>query len=72
MKCPPVKSRGFTTCGRITTLWHYPQIVKQSRQLAERRVGTSEVVIAHADKAMKNLHDKYYKMIHQKKKVTGP
>ncbi|MDR1899017.1 MAG: IS110 family transposase [Treponema sp.] len=47
--------------------WHYPRVVKQSKRLAERRVGTSELVIAHADKAMRQLHDKYYKMIHQKK-----
>jgi transposase len=47
--------------------WHYPRVVKPSKRLAERRVGTSELVIARADKAMRQLHDKYYKMIHQKK-----
>jgi transposase len=47
--------------------WHYPRVVKQSKRLAERRIGTSELVIARADKAMRRLHDKYYQMIHQKK-----
>jgi transposase len=47
--------------------WHYPRQVKVSKRLAERRVGTSERVIARADKAMRQLHDKYYQMIHQKK-----
>jgi transposase len=47
--------------------WHYPRVVKQSKRLAERRIGTSELVIARADKAMRQLHDKYYQMIHQKK-----
>jgi transposase len=47
--------------------WHYPRQVKVSKGLAERRVGASEVVIGRADKAMRELHDKYYTMIHQKK-----
>jgi transposase len=47
--------------------WHYPRPVKVGKGLSERRVGTSEVVIGRADKAMRELHDKYYKMIHQKK-----
>jgi transposase len=47
--------------------WHYPRPVKVSKQLAERRIGTDELVIARADKAMRKLHDKYYQMIHQKK-----
>jgi transposase len=47
--------------------WHYPRQVTVSKRLAERRTGTSELVIAKADKAMKKLHDRYYKMIHQKK-----
>jgi transposase len=47
--------------------WHYPRQMKKSKRLAERRIGTSEAVIARADKAMKELHDKYYKMIHPKK-----
>jgi transposase len=47
--------------------WHYPRPVKVSKQLAERRIGTNELVIARADKAMQKLHDKYYQMIHQKK-----
>jgi transposase len=47
--------------------WHYPRQVKASKRLAERRVGTSELVIGRADKAMRQLHDKYYQMIHQKK-----
>jgi transposase len=47
--------------------WHYPRPVKVGKRLAERRVGTSELVIGRADKAMKKLHDRYYKMIHQKK-----
>jgi hypothetical protein len=54
MKCFPVKSRGFTTCGR-------------GKDLAERRIGTSELVIGRADKAMRELHDKYYHTIHDKK-----
>jgi hypothetical protein len=37
------------------------------RRLAERRVGTNERVIAQADKAMRKLHDRYYKLIHHKK-----
>jgi hypothetical protein len=37
----------------------------------ERRAGASETVVARADKAMKNLHDKYYKMIHQKKNTCA-
>jgi transposase len=44
--------------------WHYPRVVKESRRLAGRREGTSEVVIARADKAMRCLHDRYYKLIH--------
>jgi transposase len=47
--------------------WHYPRQVKVSKRLAERRVGTRELVIGRADKAMRKLHDQYYKMIHQKK-----
>jgi transposase len=47
--------------------WHYPRVVRPSKRLAERRVGTSELVIARADKAMRRLHDKYYQMIHRKK-----
>jgi transposase len=47
--------------------WHYPRPVKISAGLSQRRVGTSELVIRRADKAMKELHDTYYKMIHQKK-----
>ena len=47
--------------------WHYPRPVKVSRRLAERREGTSELVIARADTAMKKLHYRYYKMIHQRK-----
>jgi transposase len=47
--------------------WHYPRAVKESKRLSERRVGTSEAVIARADKAMVKLHDRYYKMIHQRK-----
>jgi transposase len=47
--------------------WHYPRQVMVGRRLSERRVGTSEQVIAQADKAMRKLHDRYYRMIHQKK-----
>jgi transposase len=47
--------------------WHYPRAVKESKRLSERRRGTSELVIARADKAMKNLHNRYYKMLHQRK-----
>jgi transposase len=47
--------------------WHYPRPVTVGKRLSERRVGTNELVIARADKAMKKLHDRYYKMIHQRK-----
>jgi transposase len=47
--------------------WHYPRAVKESKRLSERRAGTSEAVIARADQAMVQLHDRYYKMIHQRK-----
>ena len=47
--------------------WYYPRAVKQSKRLVERRIGTDELVITRADKAMRHLHDKYYKMIHQNK-----
>jgi transposase len=47
--------------------WHYPRPVKESKRLVERRAGTSKLVIARADKAMRKLHDQYYKMIHQRK-----
>jgi transposase len=47
--------------------WQYPRPVKVGKGLAERRNGTSELVIGRADKAMRKLHDKYYQMIHQKK-----
>jgi transposase len=46
---------------------HYPRQVKVSKRLTERRTGASELVTAHADKAMRQLHDNYYQMIHQKK-----
>jgi transposase len=47
--------------------WHYPRAVKESARLAARRAGTNELVIARADKAMRRLHDSYYKMIRHKK-----
>jgi transposase len=47
--------------------WHYPRPVGVGKGLAERRVGTSELVIRRADKAMRELHDKYYHLIHGKK-----
>jgi hypothetical protein len=46
---------------------HYPRPVKVGKGLAERRSGTNELVIVRADKAMRELHDKYYRMIHEKK-----
>jgi transposase len=46
---------------------HYPRAVTESKRLAERRVGTNELVVARADHAMRRLHDSYYKMIHHKK-----
>jgi hypothetical protein len=49
--------------------WHYPWQVKASKRLAERRAGTGELVIARADKAMRQLHDKYCRMIRKKKNV---
>jgi transposase len=51
----------------IESAWHYPLVVNVSKGLAQRRIGTREVVITKADKAMRKLHDRYYKMIHQKK-----
>jgi transposase len=47
--------------------WHYPRPVKVSKRLVERRVGASERAITRADKAMRQLHDKYYQMIYNKK-----
>jgi transposase len=47
--------------------WHYPRKVTVSKRLAERRVGAGELVIGRADKAMRQLHDKYYRMIHGQK-----
>jgi transposase len=47
--------------------WHYPRPMQASKRLNERRAGTSELVIAHADKAMRELHAHYYKLIHDKK-----
>jgi transposase len=47
--------------------WHYPRVVKVSKRLAERRIGTNELVIVRADKAMHKLHANYEKMIHQRK-----
>jgi transposase len=47
--------------------WHYPRPVKAGKGLSQRRIGTSEPVTAKADKAMRKLHDKYYRMIHEKK-----
>jgi transposase len=46
---------------------HYPRQVKVSKGLAERSAGASELVIGRADKAKRELHDKYCAMIHQKK-----
>jgi transposase len=51
----------------VESSWHYIRVVKESKRLSKRREGTSEVVIARADKAMRKLHDRYYKMIHQRK-----
>jgi transposase len=47
--------------------WHYPRPAAVSKRLADRRAGTNELVIARADKAMRELHDNYYRMIHEKK-----
>jgi transposase len=47
--------------------WHYPRPVMVGKRLAGRRAGTSELVIARADTAMRKLHDRYYKMIHHRK-----
>jgi transposase len=43
--------------------WHYIRVVKESKRLSKGREGTSEVVTARADKAMRKLHDRYSKMI---------
>jgi transposase len=47
--------------------WHYPRPVTVGKGLSERRAGTSEPVIGRADKAMRKLHDTYYRMIHHRK-----
>jgi len=47
----------------IESSWHYRRPLKESKRLAERRVGTSEQVITYADKAMSRLHGKFYKML---------
>jgi transposase len=47
--------------------WHYPRQITASKRLAERRIGTSELVIARADKAMRQLHAKYYQLLQHKK-----
>jgi transposase len=64
-----ITKAGNTHIRKLLTesVWHYPRVVKQSKRLAERRIGTSELVIARADKAMRCLHDRYYEMIHRKK-----
>jgi hypothetical protein len=41
------------------------------KRLSVRRVGTSELVAAQADKAMRKLHDRYYRMIYQKKNACA-
>jgi transposase len=51
----------------VESSWHYPRPVQVGKGLAERRIGTSELVIGRADKAMRELHDKYYHLIHDKK-----
>jgi transposase len=43
--------------------WHYARPVMISKRLAKRRIGTSESVISHADKAMNRLHKKYVKLV---------
>jgi len=47
----------------VESAWHYTRPVKESKRLAERRVGTNEKVITYADKAITRLHGKYYKML---------
>jgi transposase len=51
----------------MESAWHYPRPVKESKRLLERREGTSELVTGRADKAMRKLHDQYYKMIQRRK-----
>ena len=50
--------------------WHYPREITESKRLVERRKGTSERVISRADKAMAELHRKYFKMIHRRKNAN--
>ena len=50
--------------------WHYPRQVTESKRLAERRRGTSERVISRADKAMTELHRKYFRMIQRRKNAN--
>jgi transposase len=47
----------------VESAWHYTRPVKESKRLAERRIGTREQVITYADKAISRLHGKYYKML---------
>jgi transposase len=43
--------------------WHYARPIRVSKELAKRRQGTSDLVIAYADKAQNRLHGKYTKLV---------
>ena len=43
--------------------WHYARPAQVSKRLAERRIGTSESIIAYANKALNRLHGKYVKLV---------
>ena len=47
----------------VESAWHYPRPEQVRKRLAERRVGTDERTIAHADKAMHRLHKKYVRLL---------
>jgi hypothetical protein len=81
MKRPPVKSRGFTTGGRITAfneggtderILHRagrPESIVQPE--GSGAAGTSERVIGRADKAVRRLHDTYRRMPHRRKNACA-
>jgi transposase len=55
----------------IEAAWHYSRPTKMSKRLLERRKGTDEKYITHADKAINRLHKKYLKLIIAKKKPAN-
>jgi transposase len=47
----------------IESSWHYRYSASPSKQLMERRYGQSADVIAYADRAMKRLQHKFFKLV---------